>query len=322
MPEDFFLFWDFCKEISPKSPQSNVQILMFKLSFNLNLYILGALIDILGFKLVGPFDVLRGNIDESIAEKVGDSILNHWRFFYDPPELQTFAIIDPSIASSIDHNLSYHLGYFRDVPEEDAPMVVSSDPDKSCHITGVSDNIFAAIWIELTKRKAKSTNLSKLKQFENQLKSFSDKHNIDLTGNSKLKSRKKKVNAPTFHKFGIVVDVVDDVGYRELPETDENLKKIINKIINLDNDEQRRKCSSMKEIHQIMGLINYANDEKDFGMALEFGLDLFCTGHAFFHRSAKHLLAQAYQLLERNAFATIVTAHLDDRKQGNQLSAV
>lgn len=38
-------------------------------------------------KLVGPFDVLAGNVSEVYEEDLPD-LLRHWRFYYDPPEFQ------------------------------------------------------------------------------------------------------------------------------------------------------------------------------------------------------------------------------------------
>src|SRR5699024_6173933 len=159
----------------------------------------------------------------------------------DPPELQTFAVIDDNSPLSFDTSSLYHLGYFRDTPEEKSPVVVSNDPDKSCVINGVADNIFAAILSEMLKRKAKcksnDPHSSKLKNFEAKLRAFASQHKIDINASHTLKKRKKTINAPTFHKFGIRVPVVGDVGYRELPETDDKLRKIFTKISSLDNDE-------------------------------------------------------------------------------------
>ena len=280
-----------------------------------------ALVDSLGFKLVGPFDVLNGVVNEENAND-DDKILAHWRFYYDPPEFQTFAVVEPDSLPSIKLEKCYHLGYFRDEPDDNQPVVVSNDPEKSCIISGVADNIFAAIYIELVKSKSMGNSNDRLDYLEEQLKSFAASFKIDIKAKDKLNKRKKKVNAPTFNKFGIVVEVVKDVGYRELPQSDKNLKSTLDKIASLDDDEERRKSKLMSDIHQTMNLINYANDEKDFGMALEFGIDLFCYGHPFFHRAAKHLLCQAYGLLNRNDFGRISNQHLDNRRQGYELSMV
>lgn len=67
MPADFYKFYQLCKELSPKDPQS-----AFKAAH---------------ITLVGPFDVLLEkikNCDDVDKEK----FLRHWRYFYDPPEFQ------------------------------------------------------------------------------------------------------------------------------------------------------------------------------------------------------------------------------------------
>lgn len=269
-----------------------------------SLIFLDALLKDLGLKLAGPFDVLNGTLDET---NIGDEEKNltNSRFYYDTPELQTV------IVSSGDSK--YHLGYFRDTPDEIRPVVVSNDPDKSCEITGVADNLFAAILAEISKQKCRKALLENL---ENKLRTFAKCNEIEVKKCTVLlRKRKKLVNAETFHKFGIVIKVVNDVGYRELPETDDDLRKMLKRLTDLDCDETRRKHPVMAEIHRIMTLINYANDEKDFGMGLEFGIDLFCTGHLFFHRSSGRLLENAYELLGRNEFGRIIKAHLKCRQR-------
>lgn len=47
---------------------------------------LDALLSI-GLKLVGPYDVLAGRMNEFDAKDVNKTVL-HWRYYYDPPEFQ------------------------------------------------------------------------------------------------------------------------------------------------------------------------------------------------------------------------------------------
>ncbi|OTF81431.1 hypothetical protein BLA29_004642 [Euroglyphus maynei] len=276
-------------------------------------------------KLVGPFDLLNNKLNES--HDGNENILTHWRYFYDPPEFQTFAIIDPNCEhlrlESISHE--YHLGYFRDNPTDHEPLVVSNDSKKSCEIHGEGDNIFSAIHTLLSGKRFKLKNHNDhCKKLRQKLETFAIENHVNLNGKTKLEERQKRINAPTLHRFGIVVPMINNVGYRQLPITDNNLKRLFERIINLDDDEQRRKCSSVKEIQHIITLIQYANDEKDFGMGLEFGLDLFLAGHQFFHRSSEHLLQQAYEFLDRENFAHILHHHLDNNrmKQWPNLSAI
>ena len=52
--------------------------------------------------------------------------------------------------------------------------------------------------------------------------------------------------------------------------------------------------------------VQYANDELDYGMGLELGLDLLAFGGEVFHSTILHLLGVAYELLERPEFYTIL----------------
>lgn len=65
MPEDFYQFYEFCCSLSSTAP--------------------GSALKAVGLELVGPFDVLLGKI-KTVEED--EKYLRHWRYFYDPPELQ------------------------------------------------------------------------------------------------------------------------------------------------------------------------------------------------------------------------------------------
>ena len=45
-------------------------------------------------------------------------------------------------------------------------------------------------------------------------------------------------------------------------------------------------------------------------MGLELGMDLFCFGDEYFHRTVEHLLPLAYELLGREDFAKVCRLHL------------
>ncbi|KAH7709268.1 hypothetical protein AAVH_23473 [Aphelenchoides avenae] len=60
---------------------------------------------------------------------------------------------------------------------------------------------------------------------------------------------------------------------------------------------------------QIMKLythVQFANDEMDFGMGLEFGQDLFYSNYDTFEKLAHNVLKTAYQLLDRKPFLEIL----------------
>jgi hypothetical protein len=84
MPEDFYMFWDFCCSLDAENPS-------------------GALQSEVGLQLVGPYDVIAGKFDGVDPNSVNYHL--HWRYFYDPPELLT--------VFSGEEKSSFHMGYFR-----------------------------------------------------------------------------------------------------------------------------------------------------------------------------------------------------------------
>lgn len=291
MPEDFFQLWHFCKSIKHEKPED-------------------AFVEDLGLRMVGPYDILTGKVKKSLIRD-SDDILCHWRYFYDLPEFQT---IIASVKSG------YHLGYFRDTPEEQNPVIVANNSEKSCAFEGIGDNVFAALYSEIQKHKTPDNK--SLSQIELKLKEFCTRNKINFNANTKLRSRKIKVIANTFNNFGFIVPVSDtDVGYRPLPITDSNLKKLLSRICKIDVEE-RNSCKSLKELQEIIQLINYANDECDFGMGLEFGIDLFSFGDEYFHKTILFLMPLAYHLLNRQTFGRIIRAHLKNRRKGFHLNLI
>ncbi|KAG2466013.1 HPF1 factor, partial [Polypterus senegalus] len=115
---------------------------------------------------------------------------------------------------------------------------------------------------------------------------------------------------------GIVVPVDENgVGYRELSESDASLKKICRVIAEAPNDDERIKAFA--PIQEMITYVQFANDECDYGMGFELGIDLFCFGSYYFHKVIGQLLPLAYNLLKRNLFAEIIEAHLANRNLEN-----
>lgn len=96
------------------------------------------------------------------------------------------------------------------------------------------------------------------------------------------------------------------------------MKKIFSKIDSATSDKERDAASD--PLMEIIMLVQFANDECDYGEGLELGLDMFSFGSSHLHGQIMHLLPLAYQLLNRDAFADVITAHLQDRKRGADLS--
>ena len=67
-------------------------------------------------------------------------------------------------------------------------------------------------------------------------------------------------------------------------------------------------------LQEIITFVQFANDECDYGMGLELGMDLFCHGEHF-HSVVLNLLPLAYDLLQREEFARIIQEHLNSRNR-------
>lgn len=92
MPNDFFVFWEFCKVKSSDNCAPENVFSKF------------------GLKLVGPFDVLSQRFDEVNPFEPGD-YLRHWRFYYDPPQFQVnFSIIYNYFNSEINYWFIHNCG--------------------------------------------------------------------------------------------------------------------------------------------------------------------------------------------------------------------
>lgn len=114
MPDDFYEFWKFCKQLRHFDPVN-----AFKQH---------------GLTLVGPYDVLAGKYSEYDSD---ETYWLHWRYYYDPPEFITVL--------KGDDNSGYHIGYFRDVPGEHPVFLASNCANKDGRFTIMGDNIFAAV---------------------------------------------------------------------------------------------------------------------------------------------------------------------------------
>lgn len=83
---------------------------------------------------------------------------------------------------------------------------------------------------------------------------------------------------------------------------------------NVASAQQSQVKTALAPIQDIVTLVNFANDECDYGMGLELGLDLFLFGNERLHSTALFLLQTAYTLLQRTKFVEIIKDHLAARK--------
>lgn len=77
---------------------------------------------------------------------------------------------------------------------------------------------------------------------------------------------------------------------------------------------KKKKLKGEDDIQEIITLIQFANDETDYGMGLEFGLNMFSFGELGLNKYIKSTLPICYTLLDRKLYAEIIREHLKNRK--------
>uniref|UniRef100_A0A2K6SRN4 Histone PARylation factor 1 n=1 Tax=Saimiri boliviensis boliviensis TaxID=39432 RepID=A0A2K6SRN4_SAIBB len=281
LPEDFCHFRKFCEELDPEKPADS-------LSASLGLQI---------------------SFLENIKQRKKSTGLNfnlHRRFYYDPREFQTII--------TGDNKTQYHVGYFRDYPDELPAYVGINEAKKNCIGVPNGDNVFAADKLFLMKKLKEVTDKKKTNLLENideKLTEVARELGYSLEQRTtKMKQKDKKPVTKTFRGAGLVVPVdKNDAGYRELPETDADVKRICKTIVEAMSEEERLKA--FVPIQEMMTSVQFLR------------MDLFCYDSHYFHRVAGQVLPLACSLLKRNLLAEIIEDHLANRSQENvdQLAA-
>eukprot|EP00794_Sanderia_malayensis_P007211 gene7211-8019_t len=292
MPSDFYELWELCLELCPKSPRD-------------------ALVDTLGLQLTGPYCIVSGELQGIVKDDDASLIHMHSRFFYDPPEFMT-------VLSEKNYHTGFHIGYFRDEPSALPLIVASNEVEVSCQLKICGDNLFYAVRSHAEGCMKQTKDKSKLAKMKNILSKIDDKakrSNYNMKSQSPvIKQRGKHVVTKSFHKAGIVVPIDDnEVGYRPLNISDAALNSLLTRICEGESEELRDKFYD--ELHDLVTLVQFANDECDYGMGLELGIDLFCFANEKFKGMISSLLPMAYSLLGRDIFGEIVKKHLSFRKR-------
>ena len=293
LPEDFFSFYEFIQN------EMEMDIL-----------------PLVGLYLTGPYDIVLGKINKD-KKLTKSEVFMHGRHYYDTPEIMTVL--------HTKNNSGFHIAYFRDDPKDLPNLLVSNKSKVNGEFSPCGDNIFAAVYIFCISLLKSTKDPTKSKKINALCKSLEKKgkesgYVLEAMPPS-VKKRQKLINSRTFSKIGIVVPMdKTGVGYRELPSTDRELKQILTKIANADTEEKKNKA--FDELDEIITLVQFANDECDYGMGLELGINLFIFGHDTLHGTISHLLPLAYQLLGRNLYADVITQHLENRKRDGFLSQI
>eukprot|EP01012_Entosiphon_sulcatum_P043743 TRINITY_DN58135_c0_g1_i1.p1 TRINITY_DN58135_c0_g1~~TRINITY_DN58135_c0_g1_i1.p1 ORF type:complete len:326 (-),score=48.55 TRINITY_DN58135_c0_g1_i1:8-964(-) len=241
-----------------------------------------------GIKLVGPFEILSARC---FAEDAKPHL--HWRFPYDPPEFMTVMV---------DSRNDRHWGYVWDDPKE-PPVAVASGTKDTYTFTIEAPTLIASLTALAEKRGAACAALAA------KLRTAGSVYSAPRGAKT---LRRKKTLGNVFSGLGMVVpyDSKTQLGYRDLPMSVAELKRLLQRVASGDATKEQR-----KEYDQMVTFVDVANDECDFGHGLEVGLDMFCIAPpgSELLRTCQRILDNAYMLLGRPLFQDIITDHLPTR---------
>jgi histone PARylation factor 1 len=277
-------------------------------------------------RLIGPFHALAGKFhpdDISDSSVIGKATTDsacrahlYCRHVFDSPELLTVAVFSQSNNGDNDQKMPCRWSYYRDDPSTQ-PLFVVHGTDESGKVEFAGDSLLTVIVNHVHEYDSKLSNqLAKL--LENQAIAIdTDTKTISARSSGAWKQRQKDKVASCGNGVGICVPVEDDVGYRPLPLTTTQLKNIIAHI-DSKGAGHPSVAKDREELFRMFNLIQYANDECDFGMGLELGLRLFVHSKKLTKTSVR-LLASAYTLLKRDFFAQLVRIMGDCREVGTDM---
>lgn len=248
-------------------------------------------------QLVGPFEVLlegRGYVTD--RDKWRD-----WRFFYDPPEVQTLivmataAALPPYRPDQVVKRISLH----RDDPSSQPSMVVvgGGPMDNAFEIAG--ESICAAMLTLLPPTHPAAVAI----------RSARGATQLGRPGETVKRARLKTSLARTYHNLGVLCpyDKKTEVGYRPMMLTLTQLKQTV--VALNHNTATPKQRDGLEEQFQYADI---ANDECDFGLNLELGLNLFSLVQKDNEvmRNMFRVLDIAYALLGRSLFQHVLALHV------------
>ncbi|CAF0847338.1 unnamed protein product [Rotaria sp. Silwood1] len=278
-PSDLYEFWKFCSNMNKNNPRDILK-------------------NLLNLELVGPFEILDNALKQC---KTIPNVHLHYRYYYDTPEFMT-------LIRTLDKSSQFHIGYYRDSPDELPSFLASNNASENNRFKICGDNIFAAIYL-YARSILKSNSKTDLQNFLTDLETYAKKHKYSLDEiTPKVNARKKKINCTLLNSLGMVVPFENDIGYRPVPFTKDQFKKVCDKFCNSSSEALSQAAED--ELQHVITCIQFANDECDYGEGLEFGLNLFLYGSPKLHSRIMNLLPLAYKLLQRNLYGQIITDHI------------
>jgi hypothetical protein len=286
-PDDFFRFWEMACRLRPLEP-------------------LNALAEALGVVLVGPFEVLAGRFD---GRSPRYSLLLHWRYHDDPPEL--FTVLAGAEGQ--------HWGYYLDDPSgarvHGGGCVASYDVHDAYELSTNGDDLFQAARLEMEYRQSRwedalyeedgdvaqaEAGLRALDELRRELLRCGTADRPESGGEytdryDGVSARAERVVAATLEGMGVVVPTER---YAPLSVKDKKLWARLRK--------EKDPADLVEEARRALR-------EGFPGTALKLGKDLWATRGRKKAQYACELLDEAYEALGREALRRVLHTHRANR---------
>ena len=265
-----------------------------------------------GIRLVGPFEVLHGKQFATDIDKWCDG-----RRAFDPPELLTVAIVDKTsvLCSSAKYLSGARLCIHRDSPEQMTyyAVLATVPSEKTFEIMGKSLTA-ALIHAMGTTSTPHPGAIALAKEMEST--------SLSLPNREALRRERKKEAPPgssTYSGLGIAVPYVKktEVGWREPMFNQKEMLTMLNAISSGTATKTQH-----EDLEEQLRFADIANDECDFGLGLQLGLDFLAAvpyplhikkssgeNKVFVLSQAVRLLDMAYMLLDRDLYGHIIKCH-------------
>ncbi|KAL7054877.1 hypothetical protein AAHC03_024297 [Spirometra sp. Aus1] len=130
---------------------------------------------------------------------------------------------------------------------------------------------------------------------------------------------KRDTVCPTLNSVGLRINLHNGIGYRPVPLSNSELVNLLQKIV--QSTDAKTKLPHQAKLDELVTLVQFANDEGDFGEGLELGLDLLAfhpkgenlQSASCFNNTISLLLSTGYQLAGRPQFAEVINQHMKNR---------
>jgi hypothetical protein len=284
-PEDLFAFWAWVNRLAPLAP-------------------LQALSEALDVTLVGPFEVLAGRFDGHVSRH---SLLLHWRYYDDPPELFT------CLAGGSD---GLHWGHYLDDPAAGEGCVASYYARDAYELSVDGDNLFEAVRLHLEHLH------SDAETYREEDEENAAEYDRDLARLAELRERlmhKATGDRPeTGEEYTDLYGGTSEREDRVVAETKEGMGVVVAperfRPLSVDDERLWRRLRKQDDPAGLVAEARQALREGYPGTALKLGKDLWATGGERRTAYAVELLGAAYTALGRDDLLRVLQTHQANRE--------